>query len=130
MSLAEDNMAFAWYKANLHEAKWLRDDLLSAGLLAMVEAERTFDPTEGVKFTTYAAQAIWRAHRDVLHDIGWIARLPRKIRPRNAKAAKRIRDAKWKDLHHPADHRYANEERYAEIERRLSLNRREEISID
>jgi len=51
-----------------------RDDLRSAGLVALVKAARSFDPTLGVPFTSYAATRVRGALLDELRSIDWATR--------------------------------------------------------
>src|SRR5687767_13819683 len=50
------------------------DDLVSAGLLALTEAARSFDPARGVPFEKYAATRIRGALLDELRTMDWAAR--------------------------------------------------------
>lgn len=40
--------------------KRYEDDLIAMGNLGLVKAARTYDPSRGVKFTTYACKCIWQ----------------------------------------------------------------------
>ncbi|MGN6598369.1 MAG: sigma-70 family RNA polymerase sigma factor [Actinomycetes bacterium] len=60
-----------------------RDDLTSAGLLALVQAVRSFDPTRGVPFGRFASTRIRGALIDELRSVDWASRSVR------AKARKR-----------------------------------------
>lgn len=55
-----------------------RDDLNSAGLAALVQAERAFDPTRGVPFARYAAIRIGGAVLDELRGSDWASRSVRR----------------------------------------------------
>ena len=55
-----------------------RDDLTSAGLLALVQAARTFDAERGVPFNRYAATRIRGAIVDELRSIDWASRSVRR----------------------------------------------------
>src|SRR6476659_9976245 len=56
-----------------------RDDLTSAGLVALVKAGRSFDPERGVPFARYAATRIRGAVLDELRAVDWA---PRSVRRR------------------------------------------------
>jgi len=51
-----------------------RDELISAGYAALVQASRTFDPTRGVPFGRYAATRIRGALVDELRTQDWASR--------------------------------------------------------
>jgi RNA polymerase sigma factor FliA len=51
-----------------------RDDLTSAGLTALVQAARAFDPERGVPFSRYAATRVRGALLDELRGIDWATR--------------------------------------------------------
>ena len=51
-----------------------RDDLVSAGMLGLVQAARTFNPTHGVPFDRHAANRIRGALLDELRAIDWASR--------------------------------------------------------
>jgi RNA polymerase sigma factor for flagellar operon FliA len=51
-----------------------REDLASAGALALVQAARSFDPDRGVPFTNYAAMRIRGAIIDELRSADWMTR--------------------------------------------------------
>ena len=51
-----------------------RDDLTSAGLVALVQAARAFDPERGVPFSRYAATRVRGALLDELRGIDWATR--------------------------------------------------------
>lgn len=55
-----------------------RDDLTSAGLTALVQAGRGFDPTRGVPFARYAATRIRGAVLDELRGVDWASRSVRR----------------------------------------------------
>ena len=50
------------------------DDVLSSGVLGLIEAIDRFDPTTGVKFETYAISRIRGAILDELRSLDWIPR--------------------------------------------------------
>ncbi len=54
------------------------DDLLSAGVIGLIQAIDNFDPRQGVKLRTYAEFRIRGAILDSLRDIDWAPRLKRK----------------------------------------------------
>jgi RNA polymerase sigma factor for flagellar operon FliA len=55
-----------------------RDDLTSAGLAALVQAGRGFDPERGVPFARYAATRIRGAVLDELRSVDWASRSVRR----------------------------------------------------
>ncbi len=64
-----------------------RDDLRSAGLLALVTAARSFDPSVGTPFGAYAAVRIRGALLDELRSVDWASRSVRR-RAREVEAAR------------------------------------------
>jgi RNA polymerase sigma factor for flagellar operon FliA len=50
------------------------DDLISAGMLGLAEAARSFDPSRGVPFDGYATQRIRGALLDELRSLDWASR--------------------------------------------------------
>lgn len=55
-----------------------RDDLTSAGLVALVKAAHSFDPDRGVPFARYAATRIRGALIDELRSVDWASRSVRR----------------------------------------------------
>ena len=55
-----------------------RDDLTSAGLLALVQAARGFEPERGVPFTSYARTRVRGAILDELRSVDWASRSVRR----------------------------------------------------
>lgn len=55
-----------------------RDDLTSAGLMALVQAGRSFDPGRGVPFERYAATRVRGAILDELRAVDWASRSVRR----------------------------------------------------
>lgn len=55
-----------------------RDDLTSAGLVALVQAAKSFDPSRGVTFARYAATRVRGATLDELRSIDWASRSVRR----------------------------------------------------
>jgi RNA polymerase sigma factor for flagellar operon FliA len=55
-----------------------RDDLTSAGLAALVQAARGFDPDRGVPFARYAATRVRGAVLDELRSVDWASRSVRR----------------------------------------------------
>jgi len=51
-----------------------RDDLASAGALALVQAARAYDPSTGVPYARYAAVRIRGALLDELRAMDWVSR--------------------------------------------------------
>jgi RNA polymerase sigma factor for flagellar operon FliA len=54
-----------------------RDDLVSAGMLGLLQAARSFDATRGTPFATYASRRIRGAVLDELRSIDWATRTVR-----------------------------------------------------
>lgn len=65
-----------------------RDDLASAGSLALIRAADTFDPDLGVPFAAYATSRVKWALRDELRSMDWA---PREVRIR-ARQTARVRE--------------------------------------
>lgn len=55
-----------------------KDDLKSAGLVALVTASRAFDPARGIPFSRYAATRIRGAIVDELRSVDWASRAVRR----------------------------------------------------
>lgn len=55
-----------------------RDDLSSAGLFALVQASRAYDPSRGIPFPRYAATRIRGAILDELRSLDWASRAVRR----------------------------------------------------
>lgn len=55
-----------------------REDLMSAGMLALAQASRSFDPDRGVSFSGYAATRIRGAIVDELRSLDWASRAVRR----------------------------------------------------
>ncbi|MCK6484211.1 MAG: FliA/WhiG family RNA polymerase sigma factor [Phycisphaerae bacterium] len=53
------------------------DDLVSTGVLGLIEAVESYDPDRGVKFSTYCAPRVRGAILDELRKLDWIPRLTR-----------------------------------------------------
>lgn len=54
-----------------------RDDLISSGIIGLIDAIEKYDPTRGVKFETYALQRIKGAILDELRRVDWLSRSAR-----------------------------------------------------
>lgn len=66
---------------------WMdRRDLVSSGVVGLIDAAKQFDPSKGVKFETYAANRIRGAIIDELRALDWV---PRSVRDK----AKEIENA-------------------------------------
>lgn len=55
-----------------------RDDLMSAGLMALVQSESSFDDAHGVTFAQYAGRRIRGAVLDELRSVDWASRAVRR----------------------------------------------------
>jgi RNA polymerase sigma factor for flagellar operon FliA len=53
------------------------EDLVSVGVLGLMDALETFDPSKNVKFSTYSSRRIWGAMVDELRSGDWVPRLVR-----------------------------------------------------
>lgn len=81
-------------------------DLVSYGVLGLIDAIEKFDPERGVKFETYAVPRIRGAILDELRSIDWV--------PRSVRAKARAADQAYNKLEHrlrrsPTDEELANE---------------------
>jgi RNA polymerase sigma factor for flagellar operon FliA len=63
------------------------DDLMSIGIIGLVEAIERFDPKRGVKFETFASQRIRGVMLDEIRKVDW---LPRSVRDKYKKAFKSL----------------------------------------
>lgn len=72
-----------------------REDLASAGALALVQAGRSFDPSRGVPFSRYAARRIRGAIVDELRSMDWAPRVAR----RQARRLSDVREQLTDTLH-------------------------------
>lgn len=72
-----------------------REDLASAGALALVQAGRSFDPSRGVPFSRYAARRIRGAIVDELRSMDWAPRAAR----RQARRLSDVREQLTDTLH-------------------------------
>lgn len=54
-----------------------RDDLISSGIIGLIDAIEKYDPNRGVKFETYAVQRIKGAILDELRKVDWLSRAAR-----------------------------------------------------
>ncbi len=63
------------------------EDLMSIGIIGLVEAIERFDPSRGVKFETFASQRIRGVMLDEIRKVDW---LPRSVRDKYKKASKSL----------------------------------------
>jgi RNA polymerase sigma factor for flagellar operon FliA len=54
-----------------------RDDMISAGMLGLVEAAHRYDDTRGVKFSTFAYHRVRGAVGDLLRQVDWLGKSAR-----------------------------------------------------
>lgn len=54
-----------------------RDDLISSGIIGLIDAIEKYDPSRGVKFEIYAVQRIRGAILDELRKVDWLSRTAR-----------------------------------------------------
>ncbi len=82
------------------------NDLVSAGVLGLLDAIEKFDPTRGVKFKTYAELRIKGAILDSLRNLDWA---PRSLRKKSKDLEKIYKDLEQK-LGRPATDKEASDE--------------------
>jgi RNA polymerase sigma factor for flagellar operon FliA len=82
------------------------DDLISAGVLGLLDAAEKFDPKRGVKFKTYADRRIKGAILDSLRNLDWA---PRSLRKKGKDLEKVYRGLEQR-LGRPADDEEVAEE--------------------
>ena len=79
--LVVEHLALVGYQVNAMLARVpssvTRNDLASAGALALVRAARSFDPSQGVPFASYANLRIRGALLDELRGMDWVSRRAR-----------------------------------------------------
>lgn len=81
------------------------DDLVSYGILGLIDAVDKFDILKGVKFETYASVRIRGAIIDSLRDIDWI---PRSLRQKSKKFDQVYAQLESELGREPTDHELAN----------------------
>jgi RNA polymerase sigma factor for flagellar operon FliA len=74
------------------------DDLISAGMIGLIDALDKYDPSRGVKFKTYAELRVRGAILDSLRNLDWAPRSLRKKR----KGMERVASALEQELGRPA----------------------------
>ncbi len=82
-------------------------DLVSYGILGLIDAIEKFDPSRGVKFETYAVPRIRGAILDELRSIDWV--------PRSVRAKARAADLAYSKLEHDLHRSPTDEELAAEL---------------
>ncbi len=80
------------------------DDLISAGILGLLDAVEKFDPLRGVKFKTYADRRIKGAILDSLRNLDWA---PRSLRKKCKDLEKAYRELEQNLGRSAADHEVA-----------------------
>jgi RNA polymerase sigma factor FliA len=73
----------AYHARRLHEKLTVRvdlDDLISVGVLGLMDAIKRFDAARGVKFTSFCALPILGAMLDELRSLDWTSRIARRKR--------------------------------------------------
>jgi len=55
------------------------EDLVQVGSIGLLKAVQKFDPSRGVRFTTYAVPVIVGEIKNYLRDHGWAVKVPRKL---------------------------------------------------
>lgn len=90
-------VAIAWKIASRLPVHVDRDDLVSYGLVGLIDAMEKFDLSRKLVFETYAGTRIYGQVMDELRKLDWV---PRSVR--NAlRDAKRAREALEEELHRP-----------------------------
>jgi RNA polymerase sigma factor for flagellar operon FliA len=80
----------------------VKDDLISAGVLGLIDAIDRFEPDRGIMFKTYAEFRVKGAMIDELRNLDWV---PRTIR-KKANELERL----WRKLEHELGHPPSDEE--------------------
>jgi RNA polymerase sigma factor FliA len=88
-------------------------DLVSYGLLGLIDAIERYDPTRDVKFETYAIQRIRGAIIDELRSMDWV---PRSVRSRARDIEKAIAQLEGQLLRAPTDEEIAEKLGVSEVE--------------
>lgn len=84
----------------------LRDDLIQAGMMGLLEAVEKFDPKQGAKFKTFAEFRIKGAMLDDLRSKDWI---PRSVRENATKLDRAFANLRSQGIDHPTDKELAKE---------------------
>ena len=100
-----------------------RDDVMSAGVIGLLEAINRYDPSWGVKFETYAYTRIRGAMVDELRKMDWA---PRSLRENGRKIEQTIDHLEGKLGREPSDGEIANAlhisfDEYQQMARRASF---------
>lgn len=82
-------------------------DLVSYGILGLIDAIEKFDPARGIKFETYAVPRIRGAILDELRSIDWV--------PRSVRAKARAADQAYSKLEHDLQRSPTDEELAGEL---------------
>jgi RNA polymerase sigma factor for flagellar operon FliA len=77
-----------------------RSDLVSYGILGLIDAIERFDPQRGVKFETFATPRIRGAIYDGLRELDWV---PRSVRSRAREVERAINELEARHGHAPSD---------------------------
>ena len=81
-------------------------DLMSAGVIGLIDAVNNFDPSKGIKFETYAKTRIRGSIIDELRSLDWI---PRSTRAKSKEIERTISDLVKKLDRFPTDKEIADE---------------------
>ncbi len=79
-------------------------DLVSSGVLGLIDAIERFDPQRGVKFETFATPRIRGAIYDGLRELDWV---PRSVRSRAREVERAINEFEARHGHAPTDEELA-----------------------
>ena len=85
---------------------WIdKRDLISSGVIGLIDAAKNFDPKKGVKFATYASTRIRGAIIDELRSLDWV---PRSTREKSKRIEETILSLIGKLERFPTDNEIAN----------------------
>jgi len=73
------------------------EDLVSVGIIGLLNAIDRFDPSRGIRFATFATPTIMGEIKRHFRDRGWAIKVPRKLQELNL-AANKARDVLTNDL--------------------------------
>lgn len=71
------NRKLGWLRKHIHRYGF--DDANNVGVLTLIRAAELWDPSRGIKFNTYAINAIYHKIRDVVTDSGTVIHIPHDV---------------------------------------------------